>query len=74
MNVHLGSVFDEFVADLLKTGLYQTQSEVLRDGLHLLKEREERKQLRLSELREEIDLGRASAKIRVTRRPTRPPL
>ena len=41
MNVHLGPVFDEFVADLLKSGYYQTQSEVLREGLRLLKEREE---------------------------------
>lgn len=51
MNVHLGSVFDEFVSDLLKTGYYQTQSEVLREGLRLLKEREDVKQLRLAELR-----------------------
>ncbi len=54
MNVHLGTVFDEFVSDLLKTGYYQTQSEVLREGLRLLKEREEVKQLRLAELRKEI--------------------
>jgi antitoxin ParD1/3/4 len=61
MNVHLGPVFDEFVADLLKTGYYQTQSEVLRDGLRLLKEREEVKQLRLAELRNEIALGSEQA-------------
>jgi len=29
MNVNLGPVFDDFVADLLKTGLYQSQSEIL---------------------------------------------
>ena len=57
MNVHLGTVFDEFVAGLLKTGHYQTQSEVLREGLRLLKEREEVKQLRVAELRKEIALG-----------------
>jgi antitoxin ParD1/3/4 len=51
MNVHLGSALDEFVADLLKSGYYQTQSEVLREGLRLLKEREEVKQMRLAELR-----------------------
>jgi antitoxin ParD1/3/4 len=39
MNVHLGSVFDEFVADLLKGGYYQTQSEVLREVLRLLRTR-----------------------------------
>jgi antitoxin ParD1/3/4 len=57
MNVNLGSVFDNFVADLLKTGLYQSQSEILREGLRLLKEREELKGLRLTELRREIALG-----------------
>jgi antitoxin ParD1/3/4 len=61
MNVHLGSVFDEFVAGLLKSGYYQTQSEVLREGLRLLKEREELKQLRLAELRKEIAVGAAQA-------------
>ena len=61
MNVHLGSVFDEFVAALLKTGHYQTQSEVLREGLRLLKEREEVKQLRLTELRKEIAVGTGQA-------------
>ncbi len=61
MNVHLGTVLDEFVADLLKTGYYQTQSEVLREGLRLLKEREEVKQLRLAELRKEIAVGSEQA-------------
>jgi antitoxin ParD1/3/4 len=57
MNVHLGSVFDEFVADLLKGGQYQSQSEVLREGLRMLKEREEMKQIRLNALRKEIAAG-----------------
>ena len=61
MNVSLGPVFDEFVADLLKSGMYQTQSEILREGLRLLKEREERKQLRLAALRREIAIGGAEA-------------
>jgi antitoxin ParD1/3/4 len=61
MNVNLGTVFDQFVADLLKTGHYQTQSEILREGLRLLKEREELKQLRIAELRKEIAIGNAEA-------------
>ena len=61
MNVNLGSGFDQFVADLLKTGLYQSQSEVLREGLRLLKEREELKQLRIAALRKEIAIGGAEA-------------
>ena len=61
MNVNLGPVLDQFVSDLLKTGLYQSQSEVLREGLRLLKEREELKQLRIAELRKEIAIGTAEA-------------
>ena len=57
MNVHLGPTFDEFVADLLKSGYYQTQSEVLREGLRLLKERQEVKQLRLVALRKAVAVG-----------------
>ncbi|PYP93832.1 MAG: type II toxin-antitoxin system ParD family antitoxin [Candidatus Angelobacter sp. Gp1-AA117] len=57
MNVNLGPVFDDFVAQMLKTGLYQSQSEVLREGLRLLKEREESRKLRLLQLRKEIALG-----------------
>ena len=61
MNVNLGPVFDRFVANLLKTGLYQSQSEVLREGLRLLKEREELKQLRLAGLRKQIAIGAEEA-------------
>jgi len=57
MNVNLGRVFDEFVAEMLKSGLYQSQSEILREGLRLLKEREDLKKLRLEELRKAIALG-----------------
>lgn len=61
MNVNLGPVFDQFVSDLLKSGHYQTQSEILREGLRLLKEKEELRQLRLAELRREIAIGSAEA-------------
>jgi len=61
MNVNLGPTFDSFVAEMLKTGLYQSQSEILREGLRLLKEREELKKLRLAELRGEIALGAKQA-------------
>ena len=57
MNVNLGPVFDEFVAEMLGSGLYQSQSEILREGLRLLKEREDLKRLRLAELSNEIRRG-----------------
>ena len=61
MNVNLGPVFDQFIADLLKGGQYQSQSEVVREGLRMLKEREELKRLRIDELRREIARGSEQA-------------
>jgi antitoxin ParD1/3/4 len=61
MNANLGPVLEEFVAELLESGLYQSQSEVVREGLRLLKEREDLKKLRLRELRKEIALGSQQA-------------
>jgi len=61
MNVNLGATLDNFIAELLKSGMYQSQSEVVREGLRLLKEREELKGLRLAELRKEIAIGSEQA-------------
>jgi antitoxin ParD1/3/4 len=57
MNVNLGPVFDRFIADLLDTGHYQSQSEVVREGLRLLKEREDEKRMRLAGIRRSIAAG-----------------
>jgi len=56
MNANLGPVFEQFVSELVASGLYQSQSEVIREGLRLLKEREE-----LKKLRKEIAMGSAQA-------------
>ena len=61
MNANLGPVFEQFVTELVASGLYQSQSEVIREGLRLLKEREELKKLRIAEMRKEIALGSAQA-------------
>lgn len=61
MNVNLGATFDKFIAGLLKSGVYQSQSEIVREGLRLLKEREELKKLRLAQLRKEIAIGSRQA-------------
>lgn len=45
------------MAELVDTGLYQSQSEVIREGLRLLKEREDLRKLRLEELRKDIQIG-----------------
>jgi antitoxin ParD1/3/4 len=57
MNVNLGDTLEQFITDLLESGLYQSQSEVVREGLRLLKEREDLRKVRLAQLRGEIDKG-----------------
>ena len=61
MNVNLGPTLDKFVADLVRTGLYQSQSEVLREALRLLKGQEQAKKAELARLRREIALGTEQA-------------
>lgn len=40
MNVSLGAKWEKFVDEKLKTGDYQSASELVRDGLRLLEQRE----------------------------------
>jgi len=42
MNVSLTPALEKLVNEKLKTGMYQTASEVVREGLRLLKDRDER--------------------------------
>jgi antitoxin ParD1/3/4 len=57
MNVSLTTELEEFVNRKVGSGLYQTASEVVRDGLRLLRERDELHQTKLDELRREIAIG-----------------
>ena len=49
MNVSLTPELAKLVQDKVASGLYQTASEVIREGLRLLKERDERQQATLRE-------------------------
>jgi antitoxin ParD1/3/4 len=53
MNVSLTPELEQLVSEKVKTGMYQTASEVVRDGLRLLKERDQR----LEALRQEVRSG-----------------
>jgi antitoxin ParD1/3/4 len=53
----IGKHFEEFVEGLIESGRYSTASEVLRDGLRLIEEREERRKAKLEALRAEIEKG-----------------
>ncbi len=57
MNVSLTRELEQLVNDKVKSGLYHTASEVIRDALRLLEERDRLYQLRLTELREEVRKG-----------------
>ena len=49
MNVSLTPELEKLVQDKVASGLYQTASEVIREGLRLLKERDERRQAAVRE-------------------------
>ena len=52
MNVSLTPELEQLVQEKVASGLYQTASEVVRDALRLLKERDRRQCLPLRETRE----------------------
>jgi antitoxin ParD1/3/4 len=47
----LGDQFERFVAKLVKSGRYNSKSEVVREGLRLLADREQEREARVAELR-----------------------
>lgn len=53
MNISLTPELEQFVNDKVKTGMYQTASEVIREGLRLLRERDQR----LEALRRDVRAG-----------------
>jgi antitoxin ParD1/3/4 len=56
----LGQHYESLISELVSSGRYATASEVMRDSLRLLEEREELRKVRLEALREEIQRGRDS--------------
>ena len=56
MNISLSPHFENFVAEILATGRFKSRSEIVREALRLLEERE----TRLMALRLEIQAGRDS--------------
>ncbi len=57
MNVSLTRKLERWIGSKVKEGKYQTASEVVRDAVRQLAEREERRKLELERLRREIDVG-----------------
>lgn len=57
MNVHLTPELEQLVQSRVKSGRYGSASEVVRDALRLLADRDELMDLRKRELRKKIALG-----------------
>jgi antitoxin ParD1/3/4 len=57
MNVSLTSELEKFVVRKVQSGRYQTASEVIREGLRLLEDRDRLRELRLEEVRRRIQTG-----------------
>lgn len=57
MNVSVGKDFEEYVKAKVASGDYASVSEVVREGLRLLKERERLLEARIQSLRGEIQAG-----------------
>ena len=57
MNVSLTPMLEELVQRKVATGLYNSASEVIREALRLLQERDELRTMRLGTLRKEISVG-----------------
>jgi antitoxin ParD1/3/4 len=61
MNVSLTHELEQFVHAKVKSGRYLSASEVVRDALRLLEDRDRLYQARLADLQQEITLGVESA-------------
>lgn len=57
MNVSLTSELERFVNEQVASGMYYSASEVVREGLRLLREKELLHQAKLHELRGEVERG-----------------
>jgi antitoxin ParD1/3/4 len=57
MNVSLTPELEQLINQKVATGLYNSASEVIREGLRLLKEQDDLKRLRHETLRNDILLG-----------------
>jgi len=57
LNVSLTPELEEFVQSRVASGRYQTASEVIREGLRLLEEREQTREVALKELKAKLRRG-----------------
>ncbi|ESQ86793.1 hypothetical protein ABAC460_22340 [Asticcacaulis sp. AC460] len=56
----LGTHFETMMERLIQSGRYNSKSEILRDGLRIIEERESRREVELEELRAALRAGMES--------------
>jgi antitoxin ParD1/3/4 len=60
MNISLTPELEKFITDRIQSGMYHSASEVVREALRLLQEEYMLKEIKLAELKREIQKGRES--------------
>jgi antitoxin ParD1/3/4 len=57
MNVSLTPTLNQYIEDKVSSGLYTSASEVIREALRLLQDQDQLRQLKLTELKQDIQAG-----------------
>lgn len=57
MNISLGPQWESFIAESVQSGRYDSASDVIQDGLRLLRDRNPGQQFSMDDLRREVDQG-----------------
>jgi antitoxin ParD1/3/4 len=57
MNVSLTTELEQLVNEKVASGMYHSASEVIREGLRLLKERDDLRRVQMDEVRRDVMLG-----------------
>jgi antitoxin ParD1/3/4 len=60
MNISLTPELEKFIAERIQSGMYNSASEVVREALRLLQEQQMLKEIKLAELKKEIQRGKES--------------
>jgi antitoxin ParD1/3/4 len=60
MNISLTPELEKFITDRVQSGMYHSSSEVVREALRLLQEQQMFKEIKLAELKQEIQKGKDS--------------